>query len=388
LSSERRRKVCVVLVDRANYGRLKPVMAAIAADSRLELQVLCTGTMVLERFDQPARLVRADGFPVDAMAYVELEGSTPVTMAKSVGVALLEIASELRQLAPDVMLVIGDRYEALAATIAAAYMNIPIAHMQGGEVSGSIDESARHAITKFAQFHFPSTQRSADYLIRMGERPETVLTIGCPSSDIARVLDRTLEPAVVNERGGGAPIDVSKPFLLVVFHPTTTEHGDERAQMFQILGALEQLDIQTLLLWPNIDAGSDQLSKAIRVHRDRSRGSRVRTLTNLAPEDYLRVLAAASCALGNSSSFVRDAGYFGTPVVLAGHRQEGRETAEHVARVPVETNAIATAVRRQIAHGHYPPSALYGDGYVAERVARALAQLEPYVQKKLAYVQE
>ncbi|HMJ14352.1 MAG TPA: UDP-N-acetylglucosamine 2-epimerase, partial [Polyangiaceae bacterium] len=203
MSSERRRKVCVVLVDRANYGRLKPVMAAIAADSRLELQVLCTGTMVLERFDQPARLVRADGFPVDAMAYVELEGSTPVTMAKSVGVALLEIASELRQLAPDVMLVIGDRYEALAATIAAAYMNIPIAHMQGGEVSGSIDESARHAITKFAQFHFPSTQRSADYLIRMGERPETVLTIGCPSSDIARVLDRTLEPAVVNERGGG-----------------------------------------------------------------------------------------------------------------------------------------------------------------------------------------
>lgn len=376
----------MVLVDRANYGRLKPVMAAIAAEPRLELQVLCTGTMVLDRFDQPARLVKSDGFPVDAIAYVELEGSTPVTMAKSVGFALLEIASELKQLAPDLLLVIGDRYEALAAAIAAAYMNIPIAHMQGGEVSGSIDESARHAISKFAQFHFPSTRRSADYLVRMGERPDTILAVGCPSSDIARTLDRKLDSAIVNSRGGGPPIDVARPFLLVVFHPTTTEHGDERAQMFQLLAALDQLDTQTLLLWPNIDAGSDQLSKAIRIHRDRKTGSRLRTLTNLAPEEYLRVLATASCAIGNSSSFVRDASYFGTPVVLAGNRQDGRETAEHVTRVKVDTDAIVTAVRAQIAHGPYAPSALYGDGIVSERVAKALAELEPYVQKQLAYV--
>jgi GDP/UDP-N,N'-diacetylbacillosamine 2-epimerase (hydrolysing) len=171
-----------------------------------------------------------------------------------------------------------------------------------------------------------------------------------------------------------------------VFHPTTTEHGDERAQMFQLLAALDQLDTQTLLLWPNIDAGSDQLSKAIRIHRDRKTGSRLRTLTNLAPEEYLRVLATASCAIGNSSSFVRDASYFGTPVVLAGNRQDGRETAEHVTRVKVDTDAIVTAVRAQIAHGPYAPSALYGDGIVSERVAKALAELEPYVQKQLAYV--
>jgi UDP-hydrolysing UDP-N-acetyl-D-glucosamine 2-epimerase len=386
LNAEHRRKVCVVLVDRANYGRLKPVMTAIQAEPRLELQVLCTGTMVLERFDQPARLVQTEGFRVDATAYVELEGSTPVTMAKSVGIALLEIASELKQLAPDVVFVIGDRYEALAAAIAAAYMNVPIAHMQGGEVSGSIDESARHAITKFAQFHFPSTRRAADYLVRMGERPETVLGVGCPSSDIARALDRKLEAAVLNERGGGPPIDPSKPFLLVVFHPTTTEHGGERTQMFELLGALQQLDMQSVLLWPNIDAGSDQLSKAIRIHRDRASGSRLRTLTNLSPENYLRVLSAASCAVGNSSSFVRDASFLGTPVVLVGNRQDGRETAEHVTRVPVKTAEIVQAVRAQLGHGRYAPSSLYGDGFVSERVARALAELEPYVQKRLHYV--
>ena len=183
----KRRKVCVVLVDRANYGRMKPVMQAIAAHPDLELQVLAAGTMVLERFQQPVKIVRQDGFDIHGEIYMELEGSTPATMAKSVGFGVVEFASEFQRLKPDLVLLIGDRYEALAAALAAAYMNLCIAHIQGGEVSGSIDESARHAISKFAHYHFPSTQRSAAYLRRMGERPDTILAIGCPSSDIARV---------------------------------------------------------------------------------------------------------------------------------------------------------------------------------------------------------
>src|SRR5262245_8496551 len=213
-------------------------MQAIAARPELELQIIAAGTMVLERFQQPVQVVRADGFPVDGEVYIELEGSTPATMAKSLGFGVVEFASEFQRLKPDIVLLIGDRYEALAGALAAAYMNICIAHIQGGEVSGSIDESARHAITKFAQFHFPSTKRSADYLIRMGESPETILTVGCPSGDIARQLDRTLKADVVNRTGSGACIDVSKPFLLVVFHPTTTEYGGEREQMEQVLRSL------------------------------------------------------------------------------------------------------------------------------------------------------
>lgn len=383
-----RRKVCVVLVDRANYGRLKPVMRAIADHPALELQTIAAGTMVLERFDQPVRVVRADGFPVDGEIYIELEGSTPATMAKSVGFGVVEFASELQRLKPDVLLLIGDRYEALSAAIAAAYMNVPIVHLQGGEVSGSIDESARHAITKLAHFHFPSTRRSADYLVRMGERPDTILGVGCPSSDIARELDPTLDPDVLNARGSGIRIDPSKPFLLVVFHPTTTEYGGERAQMEQLLEALDAVQMQTLLLWPNIDAGADHISKAIRVYRDRTRAGWLRTITNLAPETYLKVLARTACAVGNSSSFVRDAGYFGTPVVLVGNRQNGREADEHVTRVPAERGAILETVRRQLAHGRYAPSTLYGDGHVAPRVAEAIARLTPYVQKRLAFVTE
>ena len=218
-----KRRVCVVLVDRANYGRMKPVMRKIQENPNLELLVTVAGSMVLKRFDRPVDRVRQDGFEVDAEIYSELEGSIPATMAKSVGIGIVEFSNEYRRLNPDIVLLIGDRYEALSAAVAAAYMNLCIAHLQGGEVSGSIDESARHAITKFAHFHFPSTALAARNLIRMGERPETVLEIGCPSSDIAAMISGVPPVEAVHAQGSGAVIDFERPFLLVVMHPNTTQ---------------------------------------------------------------------------------------------------------------------------------------------------------------------
>ena len=380
------RRVCVVLVDRANYGRLKPVMRAIDAEEGLELQVLAAGTMVLERFDQPVRVVREHGFRVDGEVYLELEGSIPATMAKSLGFGIVEFAGELHRLKPDLVVLIGDRYEALAAALAAAYMNVTMVHFQGGEVSGSIDESARHAITKLAHYHVPSTARAKDYVIRMGERESTVLGVGCPSSDLAAHLDISFDPELVNGRGSGATIDFSKPFLLVVYHPTTTEYGGEHDQMWALLSALGEVRVQTLLLWPNIDAGSDHISKAIRRFRVGQDAPWLRTVTNIPPDEYLKILASAACAVGNSSSFVRDAGYFGTPIVLVGNRQNHRECDEHVTRVVPERQAIADAIKAQLAHGRYERSTLYGDGRVCERVVPRLREIELYRQKHLAYV--
>ncbi len=384
----RRRKVCVVLVDRANYGRLKPVMRAIAERPEIEMQVLCAGTMVLERFGYPVEVVREDGFQVSGEIFIELEGSKPATMAKSVGFGVVEFSSEFQRLKPDVVLLIGDRYEALSAAIAAAYMNICLVHIQGGEVSGSIDESARHAISKFSHFHFPSTHRSAEYLIRMGEPPSTILGVGCPGSDLAREFRPTITGEMINGTGSGAKIDVTKPFLLVIFHPTTTHYGGEQQQMRELLAALGQLRQQTVLLWPNIDAGSEHISKEIRVFRDQRGPQWLRTLTNLMPEHYAQVLSATACAVGNSSSFVRDAGYFGTPVVLVGERQEGRETDIHVTPVEPLAGPIETAIRAQLTHGRYQPSSLYGDGNVSVRIAEALVHLTPYVQKRLHYIHD
>jgi UDP-hydrolysing UDP-N-acetyl-D-glucosamine 2-epimerase len=377
-----------VLVDRANYGRLKPVMEAIKAHPALELEVIAGGTMVLERFGRPVEILRQDGFHVDAEVYMELEGSTPLSMAKSVGLGVGEFANGLQRLRPDIVLLIGDRYEALSAAIAAAYLNLCIVHVQGGEVSGSIDESARHAISKFAQFHVPATKRSAEYLVRMGERPETILATGCPSSDIARQLKQNLNAAMVNTTGSGAWIDTNKPYLLTIFHPTTTEYGAERQQMHELLRALDSLRLQTVLFWPNIDAGADHISKEIRLFRDHTGPQWLRTLTNSTPEDYLQILARTACAVGNSSSFVRDAGHFGTPVVLVGDRQDGRECDRHVLRTDPQATLIADAVKLQLAHGRYARSTLYGDGNVTMRIVHALAALTPYVQKRLRYADE
>jgi UDP-hydrolysing UDP-N-acetyl-D-glucosamine 2-epimerase len=382
--ARRRRRIAVVLVDRANYGRMKPVMSAIAGEPALELLTIASGTMLLDRFGTPVRLVRADGFSVDAEIHVEIEGSNPVTMAKSVGMAVIEFASVLNMLRPDLLLVIGDRYEALAAAIAAGYMNIPIAHIQGGEVSGSIDEPARHAITKFAQFHFPATARAADYLVRMGEHPQTVFNVGCPSGDIIRALDRSL-PADTFAAGVGGRIDREQPFCLVIFHPITTSYERNEDQAEEVLAAVESLGVQTVWLWPNIDAGSDQISRALRRYRERNSDHWVHFVKGFAPELFLSVLANAALAVGNSSSFVRDSTFLGTPVVLVGDRQNGRERGANALAVACQRDAIRTACLAQLAHGRYPPSTLYGDGHAAARIAAHLARVDLYRQKHLSY---
>lgn len=384
----RPRRVAVVLVDRANYGRLWPVMRAIEAHPGLTLLTVCAGTMLLERFGQAERVVEKDGFRIDSRVYLELEGSVPITMAKSVGLGIGEFASEFARLRPDVVLLIGDRYEALGAAIAAAYLNIPLAHIQGGEVSGSIDECARHAISKFAQIHFPSTRRSAEYLVRMGEDPATVFNYGCPAGDYIRDLQTDLPPDLLARFGVGPAFDVNQDFLLVIYHPVTTGFGTERANAEQLVQALSELHRPTIWIWPNIDAGSDDISKALRVYREHHENDWLHLLKNLDPVTFQKCLKRTACAVGNSSSFIRDSTFTGTPIVLVGDRQVGREYGPNLTSVPPEKTSIVDAVRRQLEHGRYPSSDLYGSGGAAPRIVEELARFTPRRQKHLHYIWE
>ena len=386
--SSKPRTVCVVLVDRANYGRLWPVMRAIQTHPQLRLQTLCAGTMLLERFGRAEKVVAADGFEVSGRVYMELEGSVPTTMAKSVGLGILEFTNEFQRLAPDMVLVIGDRYEALAAAIAAAYMNLPLIHVQGGEVSGSIDESARHAITKFSHLHFPNTRRSAEYIVRMGEDPGHVHNFGCPVGDYIRGLDTDLPPDLLKRIGVGPVFRLEDGFLLVIYHPVTTGFGSERAKVEQLLAALEDLRRPTLWIWPNIDAGSDDISKVLRVYRESGRGDWLHLVKNLDPVTFQKCLKRTDCAIGNSSSFIRDSSFSGTPVVLVGDRQVGREHAENLIACPAEKSAVKASVLRQLHHGRYPPSELYGSGGAAKKIAEKIAEFQPYAQKRLHFIQE
>lgn len=380
------KRILVVLVDRANYGRMKPVMQAIQADTNLELDVLCAGTMLLSRFGKVVDIVERDGFNVCSRIYMEIEGSNPTTMSKSIGLGIVEFSSEYDRIKPDFVLMIGDRYEALAAVISAAYMNLPIAHIQGGEVSGSIDESCRHAITKFSHLHFPSTKRAAEYILKMGETSESVHYVGCPVGDYINALPNDLSSDDISG-GLGLNIDTSKPYLLVIFHPVTT-HTAVRCETEELLTALDKINMPTIWLWPNVDAGADRISSAIRSFRENNDAKWLYLVKNFQPEIFQKILKGANCAIGNSSSFIRDSTFSGTPVVLVGDRQVGRERGKNLVEADMNRESIFNNVKKQLEHGRYSGSDIYGDGNASSRIVEKLKSFQPKIQKTISYIIE
>ena len=375
-------KISTVLVDRANYGRLKPVLEIMRDDSDIELNLVCTGTMLLDRFGRSVDLVKQDGFSVSEEVYIELEGSVPSTMAKSIGLAIIELSNIFQKYSPDFVLLIGERSEALGAAIAAVYQNFCLIHIQGGEVTGSIDESARHAITKLAHYHFPSTNKSAENIVRMGENKECVFPYGCPSADVV-FQSRDKVDNLSLSKGVGPGLDLSLDYLLILFHPVTTEYINAESQMKEILDAIQEIDMQTVIIWPNIDAGSDGVSQAIRVFRELNPKFMLHAFKNFEPEEYIPLLNNAACAIGNSSSFIRDASFLGTPIVLVGSRQDGRERLNSVIRVEPMKDELINSVKFQLQNGKYKSSSLYGSAGVSKIIVEKIKTLHKYTQKKL-----
>ncbi len=385
--SERPRKICVVVNSRANYGRIKSAMRAVQQHPQLELQLLVGASALLHRFGSVVDIIRADGFQPTAVVHSIVEGETPTTMAKSTGLGVLELASQFENIKPDVVLTVADRFETIATAIAASYMNIPVAHTQGGEVTGSIDESVRHAVTKLSHIHFPATERAYDFLLRMGEEEDTVHLTGCPAMDLVADADLTLPPDLFKRYAGvGADIDPSRPYLVVLQHPVTTEYGQGFAQISETLNAIAQIGMQVAWLWPNVDAGSDDVSKGLRVFREHNNPDYLHFYRNFSPEDYLRLIKHCACLVGNSSSGLREGAFMGLPCVNIGTRQQGRERGPNVLDVPYEAGKIEAAIRRQVAHGPYQPSTLFGDGTAGVQIANLLATADFRIQKKLSYV--
>lgn len=380
------RKICIVVNSRANYGRIKSVLSAVQERSDVELQLVLGASALLHRFGDAARLIREDGFEPVATVHSIVEGETPTTMAKSTGLGILELATLFENIRPDIVLTVADRFETIATAIAASYMNIPVAHTQGGEVTGSIDESVRHAVTKLSHLHFPATDLAAENIIRMGEDPERVFMTGCPSLDVLADMDLALPPDLFERYGGvGTPLDPDEPYVVVLQHPVTTEFGRGFDQIQETLHAVEALDLQTVWLWPNVDAGSDDIAKGLRLHRESHPRSRIHYFRHFAVEDYARLMSSAQCVIGNSSSSLREGSFLGVPAVNIGSRQQGRERAVNVVDVGYDRTAVEAAARAQMAHGRYPRSELFGDGKAGPRVAEVLASAEVRVQKMLTY---
>ena len=382
------RKVCVVITARPSYSRIRSALETLKARDDIELQVVAAASALLDRYGSVVTEIERDGFEIASKVYMVLEGEQPSTMAKTTGIGMIELATAFDNLQPDFVVTIADRHETLATAVAAAYMNIPLVHIQGGEITGSIDEKVRHAITKLSDYHLVSTEQAGERVVRMGEDPETVIVTGCPSIDIAaRILDApALEFDPVQKYGGvGAKVDLSNGYLVVLQHPVTTEHESARRHVQETLHAAADSGIPALWFWPNPDAGSDGTSRGIRAFRESHNPSNLHFFKNMAPEDFLRVLYHSSCLVGNSSAGIRECSFLGVPVVNIGGRQLGRDRGPNVLDVDHDRGAIADAIRKQIAHGRYPSDPLYGDGAAGPRIADAIGRIEPRIHKRLNY---
>jgi len=382
------RKVCVVVTARPSYSRIKSALTAISGHPDLELQLVVGGSALLHNYGNVSQDMKDDGFDIAARVYMVVEGENLITTAKTTGVALVELATLLDTLKPDVVVTVADRYETLATAIAASYMNIPVAHVQGGEVTGSIDEKVRHAVTKLSNLHFVSTDRAAERVIRMGEDPDTVFVTGCPSIDLATaVLKRPqLDFDPFTQYGGvGATFPLSDGYLVVLQHPVTTEYEKAWEQVSETLWAVHESGLPAFWFWPNVDAGSDGTSKGIRVFRETEPSSRIHFYRNMRSEDFLRLIFNTRCVVGNSSVGIRECAFLGVPVVNIGSRQAGRERGSNVIDVGHDRTSIQTAIHRQSEHGRYPPSHLYGDGTAGQRIAELLACRELTFEKRLTY---
>ena len=386
------RKILVVIGSRANYSSIKSVMRAVRAHPDLTLQLLVGASALLDRFGSVVDVIEADGFVADAKVTMIVEGETPATMAKSTGLGLLELPTMFERLTPDVVVSVGDRFETMATAIAAAYMNIPVAHTMGGEISGTIDESIRHAVTKLSHLHFPANEQAAARIIRMGEDPASVHVVGCPRVDLVAEIARAHDaaeadpdPDWLDHEGVGGHVSMDEPFLLVSQHPVTTEYGCGEQQITETLMALQELQMPTIMLWPNADAGSEEISRGMRKFREKHRPESIRFYKNFPVETYVRLMLRCACAVGNSSAPLREGAYIGVPTVNIGTRQHGRDRGSNVTDAAHERGAIVDAVRTQIAHGRYKPDHLYGDGQAGGRIADLLATSPLRVQKRLFY---
>ncbi len=383
-----RRKVCVVVTARPSYSRIKTALKAIAGHPELELQLVVAASALLDRYGMAIRYMEEDGFEVAARVYMVLEGENLTAMAKTTGLGLLELATVFDNLKPDVVVTVADRYETLATAVAASYMNIPIAHVQGGEVTGSIDEKVRHAVTKLSDLHFASTRQAAERLIRMGEDPSTVFVTGCPSIDLAAeaLADPTLNFDPFAKYGGvGATFDISGGYLVVMQHPVTTEYELARSHINETLNAIYDTGVPALWFWPNVDAGSDGTSNGIRAFREARRPQHIHFFKNMAPTDFIRLIYNSLALVGNSSVGIRECSFLGVPVVNVGSRQAGRDRGPNVLDIGYDRREIRAAIEHHRRHGRYPQDTLYGDGHAGREISRILSVAALKYEKRLAY---
>tara|TARA_B100001063_G_scaffold245342_1_gene280774 strand:- start:19051 stop:20208 length:1158 start_codon:yes stop_codon:yes gene_type:complete len=383
-----KRKVCVVITARPSYSRIKTALIAINNHPKLELQLVLAGSSLLDRYGSVLKVIESDGFVITDKIYNVIEGESPSSMAKTTGLGIMELSTTFENIKPDVVVTIADRFETIATSIAASYQNIPLAHIQGGEVTGNIDEKVRHANTKLADIHLVATSEAHERVLRLGEYPENITTTGCPSMDIAKIVleEPDLDFNPMTKYGGvGADIKWESGYIVVMQHPVTNESEKSREHIESTIEAIKQLDLQTFWFWPNVDAGSDGTAKGMRAFRENHELNNVHFFKNMTPVDFLRLVKNSMCLVGNSSVGIRECAFLGVPVVNIGTRQNRRQKSKNVIECDYNIASISDAINKQVSRSHYEPDYIYGDGTAGQEIADVLATCELRFHKTITY---
>ncbi len=381
------KSICVFTGSRAEYGILKPIMRAIKADKGFILSTVVYGMHIAKEFGETINYIREDGFKIDAKLDVTGQGDKNIDMAVYLGNIIKSSSKALEEINPDIVLVLGDRVDALGVTLAAAYMNIPIAHFHGGDISGGgLDEPARHSISKFAQIHFAASKESAARLIKMGEDAKRVHVIGAPG--LESILKDDYVPAKIIAKK--LNLNLNQPILLAIQHPVTTESKEAAMQMQKTMQAIDNLKYQTVLIYPNSDSGGREMIKVIKKYEGRDY---LRVYKSLKHEEYLGLMKIASVMVGNSSSGIIEAASFHLPVVNIGTRQLGRQRVSNVIDVAYDVKKIENAIKKALFNNKFLLKVKtvrnpYGQGDSSKKVLGVLNKIRidnDFLQKRTTY---
>ena len=378
------RKVSVIITARPSYSRIKSALKSLQSHPYIDLSIILSSSSLLERYGNAQSIIESDGYDIYEKIYSHIDGDSLSLLPANTGLSLIHLSNTLNKLKPDIVVTIADRYETIANAIAASYMNIPLVHIQGGEFTGSIDNKVRFAITKLADCHFVSSDFAKKRVLNMGESPEFVINTGCPSIDLAVDVQHNPDfdfDLFQKYTGTGPRFSLDNGYLVVMQHPVTTEFEESSFQIQCTIDALNNFNMPVIWFWPNVDTGSDSVSKVLRVFREKNPDLPYHFFKNLEPVDFLRLIKNSSCLIGNSSVGIRESAYLGVPVVNIGSRQNGRERASNVIDVDYNPTEISSAVKKQLLACSFPSSNIYGDGNSGERIANLLATLNITIEK-------
>ena len=377
------KKICVVIVNRANYGRVRLLLKKIKKSKKLKLQIILASSTLLKNYGKLDEIIKKDGLKVDKKFFNHISGENNETMAKSVGLLTIELSSVFYDLKPDLVLTIADRYETLATATAASYMNICVAHLQGGELTGSIDESVRHAVTKLSHIHLTCTNNSRKRVIQMGENPKKVFNVGCPSIDQIRNINFKKKFSLTKYKFGvGYKVDLKKKYLVVMLHPITNNEQETVQNIKNTFASILKMNMQCIWFWPNIDAGSNKISNYIRSFRENNPNNKINFYTNFETEDFLKLIKNADCLIGNSSSGIREGSYLQVPVVNIGSRQDNRERGDNVLDTKNTKKSIYNSIIRQLNRKRIKIKNIYGNGNSSQKILNIINKVSLDINKK------